>query len=388
MRLQRRWPLLLLLCICILRNVAWFVSASREKSNEVSDDDESDADSNDDDSDGDVLQKNPLYEKAPDDSGDEDERDGKTAIATALKSKSGIRRKSTVFLKKHRFKITVALAVFAFRKELKELVWLTITKPVHDPKTGEIVRRPVGLSPTSIIKIVLFIDLMRRLQSSGDGKSSPMLALMLAGGRGNPALAMFLAKLLSPANSAFLPPVEQHYTFEKVNERYARDSLALQKVINPPEGGNLPPKNIKRATISKLFRDRPTQTYNETVILVDWTGLDSSISQMSVLRDQISFVLHEFEKQKKAATEENATSPLGEAEVEVVILLESPGGSAADYALASEQILRMRKGGIKVTMCVDKVAASGEFNIVFGRQIWVRHFSKTFSNFGRVQGDT
>jgi len=49
-------------------------------------------------------------------------------------------------------------------------------------------------------------------------------------------------------------------------------------------------------------------------------------------------------------------------DMEIVILLESPGGSASDYGLAAQQIGRLRdEPGIKVTICVDTVAASGGY---------------------------
>lgn len=56
----------------------------------------------------------------------------------------------------------------------------------------------------------------------------------------------------------------------------------------------------------------------------------------------------------------NANKPYDE--LEIIILLESPGGSAADYGLGASHIKRLRtEPGIKVTICVDKVAASGGY---------------------------
>lgn len=47
--------------------------------------------------------------------------------------------------------------------------------------------------------------------------------------------------------------------------------------------------------------------------------------------------------------------------LEVVVVLESSGGSAAEYALAAQQLQRLRnEPGITLTIVVDKVAASGE----------------------------
>ena len=46
---------------------------------------------------------------------------------------------------------------------------------------------------------------------------------------------------------------------------------------------------------------------------------------------------------------------------EVVVRLTSPGGAVTTYGLAAAQLLRLRKAGIKVTACVDTVAASGGY---------------------------
>ncbi len=46
---------------------------------------------------------------------------------------------------------------------------------------------------------------------------------------------------------------------------------------------------------------------------------------------------------------------------EVILCVESPGGVVHGYGLAASQILRLRDFGLKVTICVDKVAASGGY---------------------------
>lgn len=46
---------------------------------------------------------------------------------------------------------------------------------------------------------------------------------------------------------------------------------------------------------------------------------------------------------------------------EVVLKLESPGGMVHGYGLAASQLVRLRKHNIPLTICVDKVAASGGY---------------------------
>lgn len=46
---------------------------------------------------------------------------------------------------------------------------------------------------------------------------------------------------------------------------------------------------------------------------------------------------------------------------EVVVTLESPGGMVHGYGLAASQLARLRHAGLPLTICVDKVAASGGY---------------------------
>src|SRR5690606_41380380 len=46
---------------------------------------------------------------------------------------------------------------------------------------------------------------------------------------------------------------------------------------------------------------------------------------------------------------------------EVVLRLESGGGMVHGYGLAASQLVRIRDAGVPLTVCVDKVAASGGY---------------------------
>lgn len=52
---------------------------------------------------------------------------------------------------------------------------------------------------------------------------------------------------------------------------------------------------------------------------------------------------------------------LAEADDEIVLRLESPGGMVHSYGLASSQLERIKQREIPLTICVDKVAASGGY---------------------------
>ncbi|BFO10311.1 hypothetical protein GGER_28210 [Serratia rubidaea] len=59
--------------------------------------------------------------------------------------------------------------------------------------------------------------------------------------------------------------------------------------------------------------------------------------------------------------EVSAVLAVATAQDEVLLRLESPGGVVHGYGLAASQLERLRNGGIRLTVAVDKVAASGGY---------------------------
>lgn len=79
------------------------------------------------------------------------------------------------------------------------------------------------------------------------------------------------------------------------------------------------------------------------VFVIDFHG-DLKASAVKSLREEVSAVL-----------------ALAEKNDEIVIRLESAGGMVHSYGLAASQLARIRSCGIKLTVAVDKVAASGGY---------------------------
>jgi len=79
------------------------------------------------------------------------------------------------------------------------------------------------------------------------------------------------------------------------------------------------------------------------VFVLNFDG-DIQASQAEHLREEITAVL------------QSATS-----QDEIVVKVESPGGVVHGYGLAASQLLRIRERKIPLTICVDKVAASGGY---------------------------
>jgi serine protease SohB len=88
---------------------------------------------------------------------------------------------------------------------------------------------------------------------------------------------------------------------------------------------------------------------------------------MESMRDQVSFLLSQHREQNLKTSVANVVCNTTNANstlttTEIIVILDSPGGSASDYGLAAQLVLRLsHEPGMLVTVCVDKVAASGGY---------------------------
>lgn len=113
-------------------------------------------------------------------------------------------------------------------------------------------------------------------------------------------------------------------------------------------------KKIAQTTASRLELLQLTQQLakeakirrknNQKIFVLDFKG-DIQASAVENLREEITLIL--------------ATAKAGRDRV--VVRLESPGGMVHGYGLAAAQLVRLRDAGFHLTICVDKVAASGGY---------------------------
>lgn len=113
-------------------------------------------------------------------------------------------------------------------------------------------------------------------------------------------------------------------------------------------------KKIAQTTASKLEllqlsqqlakEARARKKNNQKVYVLDFKG-DTAASAVDNIREEITLIL--------------ATAKAGRDRV--VVRLESPGGMVHGYGLAAAQLVRLRDAGFHLTICVDKVAASGGY---------------------------
>lgn len=102
-------------------------------------------------------------------------------------------------------------------------------------------------------------------------------------------------------------------------------------------------EKAKAKARKKKHKQSAATSSKARVFVLDFNG-DIKASELELLREEISAVLTLANKYD-----------------EVVIRLESPGGMVHSYGLSASQLLRIKDKQIPLTICVDKVAASGGY---------------------------
>jgi serine protease SohB len=132
---------------------------------------------------------------------------------------------------------------------------------------------------------------------------------------------------------------EDHLEVKNLNRKYEHMGLVLKSAM-------LPRKAFKQALKQIKGEHKQKQKSGETrshLFVIDFNG-DIRATEVASLREEISAIL-------AVANDDD----------EVVVLLESGGGTVHGYGLAASQLKRIRERGIKLTVAVDKVAASGGY---------------------------
>ncbi|KGP63196.1 peptidase S49 [Legionella norrlandica] len=93
----------------------------------------------------------------------------------------------------------------------------------------------------------------------------------------------------------------------------------------------------------KARKKKKTKTSKPVLYVLDFSG-DIKATQVEQLREEVTSVLS-----------------VAKPEDEVLLRLESPGGSVNGYGLAAAQLQRIRDKNIPLTISIDKMAASGGY---------------------------
>ncbi|GAF59834.1 LOW QUALITY PROTEIN: SohB protein, peptidase U7 family [Psychrobacter sp. JCM 18902] len=138
-------------------------------------------------------------------------------------------------------------------------------------------------------------------------------------------------------------PVELQVVHLNKSQEQRREDLMEQLKVKPRLSNSKkwlrkPSKHRQKAKIRKKTSDNKSQ-----VFVLDFDG-DIKATAVKHLREEISTLISSANK--------------GD---EVVVRLESGGGLVHGYGLAAAQLARLKEAGLKLTVCVDKVAASGGY---------------------------
>jgi len=125
---------------------------------------------------------------------------------------------------------------------------------------------------------------------------------------------------------------------EPLDKKYQDFAFFLKSFTSSKEELKEAKKKLKA---EKKQKDK--EPPKKKVFVLNFDG-DINASETENLREEITALLQ-----------------VASAEDEVVVKVESPGGVVHGYGFAASQLLRIRERGIPLTVCVDKVAASGGY---------------------------
>jgi serine protease SohB len=132
-----------------------------------------------------------------------------------------------------------------------------------------------------------------------------------------------------------------------LNDQYDEISEAMSTAMLDPVSQKAEAKKIrkekKQRAKSEGKKSKTEAEEKKRVFVVKFNG-NVSASAVANLREEVTAILTQAKPQD-----------------EVVVKLESSGGMVHSYGLASSQLDRLRKQSIPITICVDKVAASGGY---------------------------
>ncbi len=165
---------------------------------------------------------------------------------------------------------------------------------------------------------------------------------------------LFAAKALTVVGLCVLPLVvalmvvrgarrqgpQARLSIERLNDKLLDSQLQMESMLSSAKVFKQRLKAVKQTKKVEAARSAPTEN---RLFLCEFVG-DLRAEAVSSLREEISAILS-----------------VAKASDEVAVMLESAGGTIHGYGLAASQLRRVRDRGIRLTVVVDKVAASGGY---------------------------
>lgn len=145
--------------------------------------------------------------------------------------------------------------------------------------------------------------------------------------------------IIAAATAAGRKSSHEGLEVESINKKYKNLARALQRAILKKDEQKKVAKEEKRR---EKARAKDAESRRRTFV-IDFKG-DLRASAVPSLREEVSAILE-----------------VARSEDEVVVRLENHGGLVHEHGLAASQLARFRDHDVPLTVCVDKVAASGGY---------------------------
>ena len=153
------------------------------------------------------------------------------------------------------------------------------------------------------------------------------------------ALAITLPLLIIIGSSKAKAPSKGSLVVKNLSKKYEEMGSSIRSSqLNPKEL-----KKYNKELQKKQKKDNKKPSKEDSVYVLNFNG-DIQASEVAKLKHEINAILLSDTKCK-----------------EVVIKVESGGGSAYAYGLCAAELKRLVDNKIKLTVCIDKVAASGGY---------------------------
>ncbi|AGH95615.1 protease SohB [Pseudobdellovibrio exovorus] len=150
-----------------------------------------------------------------------------------------------------------------------------------------------------------------------------------------------IAVLITIATLVAKAKAQKSFDIELLHEKYEDQTQALKQALLNESELKAEKKRLKKEEKQKKAEDEKSKN---KVFVVDFLKGDIKASDADHLREEVSTILG-----------------VASAQDEVVVRVESPGGLVHGYGFAAAQLLRFRQANIPLTICIDKVAASGGY---------------------------
>ena len=126
---------------------------------------------------------------------------------------------------------------------------------------------------------------------------------------------------------------------EKLNDKYRELATALRTAVAGKAGA----RKVKKEAREQKKAEAKADSRRPRSYVIDFKG-DLKASAAASLREEVTAILD-----------------VAEDDDEVIVRLENHGGVVHEHGLAASQLVRIRERGIRLVVCVDKVAASGGY---------------------------